>query len=285
MSTATQSIPTVEALIARCLTDPGFLESAIENPADLASQLSDPLHLEALQMDFRKLRRFSGFIGKVQHNYLWEHFSATRRLLWKLGIEHDVFGEYRKVQLSPLHGPLDRPARVRRFAEFLDSYTAGATHRLLRCVFTHERFLWELRTAGGPGAGHSPPSSYEVTGLTWKEFQRLVPALAPHVRVASFDYDPVRAISLIDAETPQLQRMRRKPITLIYVLSPDAAVRTLTLDPIPTLVFAVVNGRDSVRKLTERLRNGGFRAIKPSAFRSLFEQALAAGLMRWEVRP
>jgi hypothetical protein len=275
----------VEALIARCLTDPGFLESAIENPADLAGRLSAPLRQDVLQMDFRKLRRFSGFIGKVQHNYLWEHFSATRRLLWTLGIEHDVFGEYRKVQLSPLHGTVDRPARVRRFAEFLDSYTTGATHRLLRCVFMHERFLWELRTAGGPGAGHKAPPTYGETGLTWKEFQRLVPALAQHVRVSSFDYDPVRAISLIQAETPQLRRMRRKPITLVYVFSADAAVRTLTLDPIPALVFTVVNGRDSVRKLTARLRNGGVWEIKPSTFRSVFEQAIAAGLMRWEARP
>jgi hypothetical protein len=285
MSTATRSTPTVEALIARCLTDPGFLESAIENPAALAGELRGPLRQEALQMDFRKLRRFSGFIGKVQHNYLWEHFPATRRLLWKLGIEHDVFGEYRKVQLSPLHGPLDRPARIRRFSEFLDSYTAGAMYRLLRCVFTHERFLWELRTTAGPGAGHAAASSSGETGLTWKEFQRLVPGLAPNVRVSSFDYDPVRAITLIAEETPQLRPMRRKPITLVYVLGADAAVRTLTLDPVSAMVFAVVTGRDSVRKLTARLRNTGFREIRPSAFRSVFEQAVTAGLMHWEARP
>jgi hypothetical protein len=258
----------MEALIARCLTDPCFLESAIQNPAAVSDQLNDTLRAAALQMDFQKLWRFSGFIGKVQHNYLWDHFPMTRRLLWKLSIEHDVFGKYRKVQLSPSHGTLDRPSRVRRFAEFLDEYTAGAKDLPLRSVFLHERIVWELRTAGDGPASQAGKSKIV---RTWAEFARRVPAMAPNVRVASYAYDPLRVAP----------NMRRKRTTLVYAKDSDGNVRVLVPDPLSAVVLSAVGRGHSVRSLTARIRRAAFREIPPSAFRPLFEQAAGAGLIEW----
>jgi hypothetical protein len=262
----------MEALIARCLTDPCFLESAIQNPAAVSGQLNDALRAAALQMDFQKLWRFSGFIGKVQHNYLWEHFPMTRRLLWKLSIEHDVFGKYRKVQLSPSHGTLDRPSKVRRFAEFfvefLDEYTAGARDLPLRSVFLHERIVWELRTAGD---GPTSQAGESRTVRTWAEFARGVPAIASNVRVASFAYDPLRAAP----------NMRRNRTTLAYVKDSDGKVRVLVPDPLSAVVLSAIDGGRSVGSLVARIRRAGFREISPPAFRPLFEQAAGAGLIEW----
>ena len=75
MSTASaRLIPTIEALIARCLTEPDLLESAIKNPTAFSDQVEATLRQEAQQFNFRKLQSFSAFITKVQHNYLWEYF-------------------------------------------------------------------------------------------------------------------------------------------------------------------------------------------------------------------
>jgi hypothetical protein len=259
----------MEALIARCLTDPCFLESAIEDPATVSSHLNETLRASALQMDFQKLWQFSGFIGKVQHNYLWEHFPMTRRLLWKLSIEHDVFGKYRKVQLSPSHGMLDRPSKVRRFAVFLDDYTADAEDLPLRSVFLHERIVWELRTAGDGPVSQAGESK---TIRTWAEFARMVPAIASNVRVASFAYDPLRAAP----------NMRRKRTTLAYAKDSDGEVRVLVPDPLSAVVLSAVDGGRSVRSLIARVRRASFREIPPSAFRPLFEQAASAGLIHWK---
>jgi len=259
----------MEALIARCLTDPCFLESAIEDPATVSSHLNETLRAAAMQMDFQKLWRFSGFIGKVQHNYLWEHFPMTRKLLWKLSIEHDVFGKYRKVQLSPSHGMLDRPSKVRCFAEFLDGYTAGAKDLPLRSVFLHERIVWELRTAGDGPVSQAGESE---TIRTYAEFARRVPAIASNVRVASFVYDPLRAAP----------NMRRKRTTLAYAKDGDGKVRVLIPDALSAVVLSAVDGGLSVRSLVARIRGTGFREIPPSAFRSFFEQAAGAGLIQWK---
>lgn len=280
---STRLIPTIEALIARCLTEPDLLESAIENPTAFSGQVEATLRQEAQQFNFRKLQSFSAFITKVQHNYLWEYFPATRQLLWRLGIEHDVFGEYKRTQLLPLSGAPDRIMRVRRFCEFLEKYSAESRQWMLRCIFTHERLLWELSTFT------SPPIVAEAntvsTTWNWAKFRRSVPAIAPNVRIVSFDHDPLRVIALLSAKQAELPRVRRKPITLLYAFGTDSNVRTFTLDPISELVCLAVTGRDSVSKLTTRIRKASSGEVRPSVLRPVFERAVDLGFMYWENCP
>jgi hypothetical protein len=283
MDTGPQQIRTMETLIARCLTDPVFLEGAVRSPRDVSLRVADELKLHALDLDFRKLQCFSGFISKVQHNYLWEHFPATRRLLWKLGIEHDVFVQYRKIQLSASPKASDRQARIRQFCEFLGHYASGPSFGLLRCVLMHEKILWELRSA--KPKERPPCNPWDCAGIPWSKVQRMVPGVSSHVRISTFKYDPTRVLAALSNIEMNLSAIRRKPITLLYALDSTSTVRTFNLDPVSGAVVGAITGRQSVRSVISRVRRSGFDWIKPSAFRSVFEQLVTAGFLVWEGEP
>jgi hypothetical protein len=273
----------METLIARCLTDPVFLEGAIRSPRDMSMGVTDELKPHVLNLDFRKLQCFSGFISKVQHNYLWEHFPATRRLLWKLGIEHDVFVHYRKIQLSASPKPLDRQTRIRQFCEFLGDYTSGPSFGLLHCVLMHEKILWELRYATLKERPLCNPRN--CAGIPWSEVQRMVPEVPSHVRTSTFKYDPIRALAALSKREMNLSAIRQRPITLLYAVDSTSTVRTFNLDPVSGAIVGAITGRQSVRSVISRVRRSGFDWIKPSAFRSVFEQLVSAGFLVWEGEP
>lgn len=281
MTPGSAAIPTIEALVARCLTDPLFLERAVRQPQAVLRELPEEARREAIGLDFAKISRFSGFIGKVQHNYLWEHFPATRRLLWLRGIEHTVFGEYRKEQLDPLHAPGDRPQRIRRFGSFLSRFLAGSRDQLLRTVFAHEWILWDLRSSPVLRAEHGSCDAHQ--DLPWREFQRLKPRLSADTRVARFRYDPMSAIASVLQADSAPQRIRAKTMTLLYRISEAGDFRLLELDPISGLALALVRGGESVSGLISRVRRAGLDSIRPREFRPVFEEAARASVIRWGV--
>lgn len=273
--------PTIEALVARCLTDPLFLERAVRKPQSVLRCLPEEARREATGLDFVKMRRFSGFIGKVQHNYLWEHFPATRRLLWLRGIEHKVFGEYRKDQLDPLHALGDRPQRIRRFGSFLSRFLYGSRDELLRTVFSHEWLLWDLRSSPAvPPAEQGRCDAHQ--DLPWREFQRLKPKLSPDTRVVRFKFDPVRATARVLQADSAPPRIRAKNITLLYRISENGDLRLLELDPISGFVLASMRGDESVSVLISRVRSAGLGSMRPREFRPVFEEAARASVLRWE---
>src|SRR6266849_7534536 len=110
-----------EEILARCLTEPMFLDSLIadRDAALKVYSLDAETRAEFDRTDFRQIRQFSGFIGKVQHNYLWDFFPATRRLLRHYKLETNVFAEYRPIQLSPEVRSLDRREKTARFFVYL----------------------------------------------------------------------------------------------------------------------------------------------------------------------
>ncbi len=216
MRVASGQIQSMETLIARCLTDPAFLESVVQRPELVLSKTGEAIRVSALRLDFRKIQQFSGFISKIQHNYLWEHFPVTRRLLWKSGLEHEVFAAYRAIQLSePLPGG-DRSARILRVCDFLKAFAKTSALDLLLCVLTHERCLWELRSYKGNLEQQQKPSSLEIEG--WKSFERRIPLLCPHVRFSTFDCDPLEALELASSGELRIPAIRRKQIALLYLL-------------------------------------------------------------------
>ena len=278
------SAPTVEALVARCLTDPVFLEAAVQDTEMALAGIPESVRREAEGLDFRKLWRFSGFIGKVQHNYLWEQFPATRRLLWRRGIEHTVFGQYRKQQLDPIHAPADRPGRIAKFVSFFSDYLLESRDELARTVFTHERILWELRSrrsddmrtrAGSPSAGD----------LNWRDLQRLVPGLSANVHVARFAHSPEQAIACVLKGDDPIVRVRRKRIALIYRLDDAREVRISEVDAVSAALLTAVRGTETVQQLIARIRRAGLQDLPPRAFRGVFEEAARAGILQLEARP
>ena len=140
----------VEAIVARCLVEPAFLEAVRADAAGaLAAYALDDVDRAAFRSaDLGRLRQFSGFIGKVQHNFLWESFPATRRLLRRHGIELEVFARYRGLQLAPQARAATQDEKIRRFLSFLEDDLAGSgRYPALHMVMRHERALWEIRQA------------------------------------------------------------------------------------------------------------------------------------------
>lgn len=274
-----KGVPTVEALVARCLTMPEFLEAAIENPERAFQGIPDDVRRGARGLDFQKLWSFSGFIGKVQHNYLWEDFPATRKLLALNGIEHAVFGEYRRRQLSPLDVAPNRQARVLRFAAFFEDYLKRKSDSLTRTVFTHERILWELRS--GSAAASEGPTASDAAGMTWREFQRTVPRLRANARVARFSHDPATAVAAVRRAGGKAGlRVRRKNITLLYRRDEAGEVRISRLDGVSALLLTAVGGKETARRIIAKIRLAGLEDVPPRAFRELFEEAARAGVLQ-----
>lgn len=278
----------VEAIVARCLVEPAFLESVRADSAGaLAAYALDDADRAAFRTaDLGRLRQFSGFIGKVQHNFLWEAFPATRRLLRRHGIELEVFARYRGQQLAPQARAGAQDEKIRRFLSFLADYLAGSgRYPALHMVVRHERALWEIRQAAlapaarrqGPGAKGLPPKT--LARLPWREFSRLVPAVNGALRIEAFDGDPV-ALTAAALEDAPPRRQRRRPRLLAYWADRSAArLRTLAVETLPALMLSQVDGRRAVGAIVAATRRQSLAGAPPSAFRPFFEDAAREGLI------
>src|SRR5207253_2578068 len=118
--------------------------------------------------DFQRIRQFSGFIGKIQHNFLWDFFPATRRLLTHYNIELDVFAEYRSVQLSPELRSQKQSEKIRRFLAYLSDYLVKyPSYRVLASVIRYEQAIWELRQQTDSKVSPPARTADDLAALPW----------------------------------------------------------------------------------------------------------------------
>ena len=134
----------VETLVARCLTDPSYLEGLKAGPAGM---MPHP--------DLERLRLFSGFICKVQHNDLCDDLPGTRQLMHRYRIELGVFCDYRVVLAGRNGNKMRREEKIREFAGFLEDRIRTGRHPdcpgLLE-VLRHERNLSGDSVGPRPGS-------------------------------------------------------------------------------------------------------------------------------------
>jgi hypothetical protein len=275
----------VESILARSLLDPDFLDALMVDPNKSLSSysLDDTTRREFLSADFARIRAFSGFICKVQHNYLWESFPATRKLLAVYGLEIDLFSRYRRIQLSQKRKHEERRESILRFIEFLEvdlSSKRGAPFRLMRELLKHERATWETRLSLGniPAQTSTEASMCE---LNWSRFQRLTPVLCGPLAIRKFCYDPIPLAHLVVGDTFDYGKLPpRSPRILGYWGDRTTCqLRVLTLDRLTAGVLCWINGRRSVRKVIDCVRRSAKDALKPRDFRGLFEDMVEARLL------
>ncbi|MDJ0853099.1 MAG: hypothetical protein QNK04_32425 [Myxococcota bacterium] len=278
----------VESIVARCLVDPGFLASLRRGDDVLAPYGLDDDERAALRTaDFERIRNFSGFIGKVQHNHLWESFPGTRRLLEDHGVEIDVFAGFREEQLR-LRRTSDRAARTLAFVDFLERLVAispesGDGIPGLSDVLRHERFCWEIaRERGQHGRGERRPSA-PPAALPWPELRRRIPVALGGHRVGVFRRDP--CVATERARAGQALQAPAAPFVLLYRADPHrGSLQILEIDPTSASVLEQVNGLRSVRTVIERARRSGRLGVPPSGFREFFEAAASEGLLELRKR-
>jgi len=274
---------TAESLLARLILEPSFLEEMRANrESALIGYAPEAGIAEAFEGEnLEKIKRFAGFIGKVQHNHLWDWFPATRLLLIHYEIELDLFTRYRAVQATPEWQCASRRDRVGKLLDFISEYVAG-NYPGLRDVVRHERAIWqaasETRYQKRPEAALAHD---ELCGLPWSLFQRLRPAVEEGVRILSFRFDPISLTAKILAGefTAKIPKGPRK--TLAYVRGrAGGEVRTLWTDQMSAFILCRADGLRSVHSVIEAVRREGFAGLRPKAFREFFQGAAEAGFLR-----
>jgi hypothetical protein len=272
---------TVEGLLARLILEPSFLERVrADRQSALAGYAPEAGIAEALDSEnLEKIQRFAGFIGKVQHNHLWDWFPATRSLLIYYKIELDLFTRYRTVQATPEWQRASRGERIGKLLDFIADYAAG-NYPGLGDVVRHERAIWqtasETRSVKKPVA---KPAHNQLRNVPWSVFQRMRPALEG-IHILSFRFDPTRLTAHILAGEFAGKTPKGPRTTLAYVRGRSGEVRTLRTDDMSVYILGQVDGLRSVRSVIGRVRRDAFAGPRPSAFREFFEGAAEAGFIR-----
>jgi hypothetical protein len=275
----------VESIVARSLTDPAFLEALITAPdktLDLCC-LDPSIKSEFLSADLGKLRSFSGFITKVQHNYLWESLPATRKLLAFFGMEIELFAAYRKILLSQRTKNEERRISILRFIDFLEKYTKRkrAAPQMVHQVLRHERASWEARLAVLNSSGPSQTREPAKKVISWRELRQLRPMMNGYLAIREFSWDPIMMAAAILEERFDGKRPRRRPVILGYWGDCSSSqMRILRLEKIEAGVLCWVDGRRSVRQIVDKVRCGFPAGLLPRDFRGLFEGMTEAGIIR-----
>ena len=271
----------IEPILARLLLEPTFLAAM---RADAAAALrdypaDDRLLAELAGTDLERIRLFSGFIGKVQHNDLWDLFPASRHLLRYHGLELEAFAEYRRIQLSASRDASDRAARIRSFLDFLEPYVAVRKPPALAEVLRHERALWEVRTAMEDSAD---ARALDASGsaLPWRDMLARVPRVLGPLRIHPFPCDPARLAAAVCAGRYHGRAPRRRSQILAYWGDRHTArLRVLRLDALTAMVLSQTDGRRTMRAVIGAARRRGLSEAPPRAFRPFFADAVRCGLI------
>jgi hypothetical protein len=266
----------VNGLLSKCLLVPDFLELLDSSPREALKGLPTDggVYDDFIALDKERLRRFSGFIAKVQHNHLWEWFPLTRRMLRFLGFESQVFTSYAATHQELRRQPgLKQAAKAETFLDFLQDFLTrqGSTGARLLDLTVHERALWMMsRRLTVMGEAATPPSApHPGTG---RLLGTHIPAVQGAVCLRQFAYHPVK---LAEAATKvsRFQRVRTAPTIILYwaVASRDD-VRVLEVDSVTAVVLAEIDGSRTVRAIRDRIR----RRYPGLISASLLRQAVAA---------
>jgi hypothetical protein len=275
----------IQEILARCLTEPAFLDSLIADREKVLTEYSLDSETSAAfaRTDFRRIQQFSGFIGKVQHNHLWDHFPATRLLLQRYHVEIEVFAQYRAIQLSP-ELRSDRPSeKIRRFAIYLSRYAAERpAFAGLNTAVGFEHACWELRQSIAAAADRPAPGRLVDTPatLSWSAFQRQIPMPVGPLRIESFDCDPSRLVASILNGTFSNYPHSRSRLFVLQLNPQSSLLKIMEVEELTALLLSAIDGQRRVRSVISTIRRRALAATPPLAFRTFFEQVAIADLIR-----
>jgi len=196
MSPPVTANATIQAILARCIVEPAYLdELEVEQQLALSS---------VIDLDFDRMRKFAGFITKVQNNHLWDFIPLTRALLRFYNLEIEIFSKFRSTHQNLRSATKhDRIGRVREFISFLAGEVANYQCAApgLADAFSHECAYFHLRN---DATCHSS-SNQASYGGNYQASDAIRPSVNGGIRVGYFDSDPLRIASLLSegAFSPQ----------------------------------------------------------------------------------
>jgi hypothetical protein len=270
----------IQEILSRCLVDPPFLETLATDPDRALAPylLSAQLLSELRKLDLRRIKTFSGFIGKVQHNHLWDTLPATLILLKRYGIELDLFGLFRPIQFSTR--AQSRADQLGRFVAFVLDYSrAKPQFAALACVVRYEYLASGLKSRAGDS--NVTPERLTVTpaDLSWPAFQRHIPVLSGVHNLGWFGCDPGQLVNCILDGTFTEYVGGNSRLFLLKAAADGGGIRCFETDELTALMLSLIDGRRTVRAVITAARARITAAAKPRTFRDFFEQAVNAGLI------
>jgi hypothetical protein len=224
------------------------------------------------------VRLFGGFIGRVQHNYLWDVMPATRQLLTTEGCSLEVFAEYRR-RFPPLYDrKMARDGKIRRFMKWLERSQIVAPRPggpVVRDLIRHERWLWELKRC--LRSKRKRPHA----GMRWVSMRvasqiHAVPRLSRLTRIDTYHSNPWRVSQQVLGGHRALVRSSH-PRHVGYVLEPSTGrIRILRL---PEMQYELLIEVDGKRTIAELLGRGSEKTIEKRA--RYLHGAIAEGLLEF----
>jgi len=274
-----------ESMLARLLVEPTFLEACIADPVAATRQYQmDPGLSRAFRsVDFARIRKFSGFIGKIQHNFLWDNFPASRQLLAHHGKELQVFADYRVTQLSTHIKSASRQQKIESFVAFLKRKVPELRIAGLDETLRHEHTMWSLLDASRsqvPCADHVRNDS--ISSMAWNRMQRLVPQVNGLLRVLWFRCDPKALVAEIESGVFRRHLIEDEHVLAYWLDSMHRQVRILAIDPLTGLFLTKINGVRSLRSIISAIRHGSLSEVKPVAFREIIETIQQNQVIRFD---
>jgi hypothetical protein len=285
--------PAIQSIIARCLLDGEFLRCMLYDPGDAlkAYSLDDVTQNEFMQLDVEQVRRFAGFITKVQHNHLWDAFPYTRTLMRHYRIEHSVFTAYLDVYLRlRREARWSREEKIQHFAGFLQSYLESASDGAfpaLMDVLTHEHTLWELkRQLEDLGPRNTDAEGIRLSCIPVSQLRRWIPVPHRTLRLGIFRYNPLEIADRLRHQASDVASVPIRRSILVYYQEPATSqLRILELDEISAALLLEIDGTRSMRAVIHRVVQHFDEKVPVSQFRPFFDIAVAEGMLTMVPQP
>lgn len=260
----------VHGLVARCLSEPTFLDAARANPPPPVGSDAARARATLGAATLARLALFRGHITRVQNNALRRHIPHTLRLMERLGLDLPFFSAISAEWVQARReGAFNLERHLDFFASALRSFVAGASGggALLDCL-EHERLL-----GAAPWPGPAPGAGVRFRG---------------QVQVRRYSSDPLEWCGAADWQTaalPPLAASGPGPGPTETLLAyhrlehgSEGATAVFVVDLETALLLTAVDGRRTLAALVEHVtaRAGGAfdQARAVEAYRQLAREGL-----------
>jgi hypothetical protein len=260
----------IQALVARCLTDPEFLHRSRE--ACWAPDAGGAEGMAATAIGARELERlakFLGFITKVKHNALRKRIPSTLGLMGALGIEISFFEVFSAAYTTARRaGVLPTVAHLDLFEDELRGFLATWPDNRAGAVadtFDHERTLFALSQL------ESQHSCAAGALIRWRG----------HLRLARRRVDVVHLCATLGARRFDIARdVRLRDHILCYWLPEGVKdISVFETDALTAVLLARIDRFDTPEAMAAELATQDIGGLDANALRCFAADAEARGLV------
>lgn len=270
----------IHALIARCLTEPSFLQSALDvalGQETGGDGLDGCVRSEAVEAaalvglcDLKRVSLFRGFITKIKHNSLRIVLPVTLRVLAHIGKEIDFFWYYSPAYIAArAQGPLPVDKQLALVATHLKTFMENFPTSIRIMVIdslSHEVLLRDL------GQTPSQPFEGNSVAIRWRG----------RFEIRRYSTDVLATVEAFQAgDVPYFSpgKLAREYIIAYWRPYHKGHVSFFEIDEATALLFGFVDGRRTIEDIASSLQSCGLNLIRSVELREFFADASRRGFV------